>query len=75
MAVHRRRRGGTPPPFQTEVTIVGKHEIYPRENLIGPLLVHKVLGPRPPPPPFVILPMGCQPSIFNYFGSGGMRKP
>ena len=57
MAVHRSRRGGTPPwtplppPPQTKVTIVGKKEIYKRENLIGPFSVHKLLGPRPPLPP------------------------
>ena len=38
----------TPPP-QTKVTIVGKNEIYNREKLSGPFLVHRVLGPRPPP--------------------------
>ena len=36
----------TPPP-QTKVTIVGKKEIYERENL----LVQALLGPRPPSPP------------------------
>ena len=40
-----------PPRPPTKVTIVGKHEIYMRKNLIGPFLVHKLLGPRPPPPP------------------------
>ena len=38
----------TPP--QTKVTIVGKNEIYNRENLVRPFLVHQVLGPKPPPP-------------------------
>ena len=38
-----------PPPPQTKVTIVRKNEIYNRENLF---LVHKLLGPRPPPPLF-----------------------
>ena len=38
--------GGVPPPPQTKVTIVGKNEIYIRENLMGPFLV-----PDPPPPP------------------------
>ena len=51
MAVHHRRRGGAPlnplPP-QTKVTIVGKNEIYNWENLVGPFLVRKLLGPRPP---------------------------
>ena len=39
-----------PPPPQTEVTIVGNSEIYDWENLIGLLLVHTLLGPKPPPP-------------------------
>ena len=39
-----------PPPPQTKVTIVGQNEIYRWENLVGPFLVHKLLGPRPPPP-------------------------
>ena len=43
-------QGGPPPPLQTKVTIVGKNEIYNRENLVGPFLVHKRLGPRSPPP-------------------------
>ena len=46
--------GGSPktpsPPPQTKVTIVGKNEIYNRENLVRPFLVHQVLGPKPPPP-------------------------
>ena len=47
--------GGSPPPppgppAQTKVTIAGKNEICNRENLIGPFLVRKLLGPRPPPP-------------------------
>ena len=40
--------GGAPP--QTNVTIVGNNEIYNRENLNGPFLVHKHVRPRPPPP-------------------------
>ena len=54
MAVHRRRKGVyPPPPIQTKVTIVGKNEIYDRENLIGPSFVHKLFGTRPTPsPPF-----------------------
>ena len=39
------------PPPQTKVTIAGKNEIYNRENLVRPFLVHQVLGPKPPPPP------------------------
>ena len=53
MAVHHRRRGVNPsldpPPPQTKATIVGKNEIYNRENLIGPFLVQQLLGLRPPP--------------------------
>ena len=53
MAVHRRR---TPPPPrprppQTKVTIAGTNEIYRWEDLVGPFLVHKLLGPKPPAPP------------------------
>ena len=40
-----------PPSPQTKVTIVGKNEIYNREHLIGPFLVHKLSSPSPPPPP------------------------
>ena len=32
------------------MTIVGKHEIYRWESLIGPFVVHKILGPHPPLP-------------------------
>ena len=39
------------PSAQTKVTIVGKNEIYKRENLVRLFLVHKLLGPKPPPPP------------------------
>ena len=42
------RQGGYPPP--TKVTIVGQNDIYKRENLVGPFLGHKLLGPRPPLP-------------------------
>ena len=45
MAVCHRRRGGS--PLQT---IVGKKTKW--ENLVGPFLAHKILGLRPPPPPF-----------------------
>ena len=37
-------------PPQTQVTIVGKSEIYNRENLVGPFLVHKLFFAPPPPP-------------------------
>ena len=47
--------GGIPPsldpPPPTKVTVVGKNEIYNRQNLVGPFLVHKFLGPDPPPIP------------------------
>ena len=39
------------PPLQTKVTIVGKHEIYDWDNLVGPLLGHKLLRSSPPHPP------------------------
>ena len=38
-----------PPAPQTKVTIVGKKEICNGEDLVGPFLVHILLGPRPPP--------------------------
>ena len=59
--IKNQRGGGDPspktpsPPPQTKVTIVGKNEIYNRENLVRPFLVHQVLGPKPPPP----LPPPC----------------
>ena len=36
-----------PPPLQTKVTIVGKNEMYHKENLIAPYL----FGSQTPPPP------------------------
>ena len=39
-----------PPPQQTEGTIAGQNEVYNREDLAGPLLVHTLLGLPPPPP-------------------------
>ena len=66
MAVHRRRRGVTlpwTPPFQTKGAIVGKNETYKRENLIGPFLVYKLFGPRPPPtphPPPLLILLSCR---------------
>ena len=52
--IKNQRGGGSPktpsPPPQTKVTIVGKNEIYKRENLVRPFLVHQVLGPKPPAP-------------------------
>ena len=50
-AKSKQPRANPPAPPETKVTIVGKDEIYQRENLVGPLLVHNVLVPRPPPPP------------------------
>ena len=44
------RRSPPPPPNQSD--FVGKNEICNRENLIGPFLVHKILGPRSPTPRF-----------------------
>ena len=41
---------GVPPPPQTKVT-VGNNGVYHWENLIWSFLVHKLLGPRPPPLP------------------------
>ena len=38
------------PPPQTKVTTVGKNEIYNKENMVRPFLVHQVLGPKTPPP-------------------------
>ena len=48
-ADYRRRSLGTPPPL-TKVTIVGTSKLCNRERLIRPFLVHRRLGPRPPPP-------------------------
>ena len=51
--------GGSPktpcPPPQTKGTIVGKNEIYTRENLVRPFLVHQVWiqNPLPPSPPLL----------------------
>ena len=42
-----------PPPLQTKLAIVGRNEIYHRENLVGPFLVHKKFWVADaPPPPF-----------------------
>ena len=38
--------------------LMGKNEIYNRENLLGPFLVHKLLGPRAPLHSNTFLPMG-----------------
>ena len=48
-------KGGGPfpktpsPPPQTKGTIVGHNEIYNRESVIVPFLVHKLMGPPPLP--------------------------
>ena len=49
---HRR---SLPTPPQTKVTMLGKSEIYHWKNLSGPILVHQLLGPRPPTPSLLIL--------------------
>ena len=46
----------TPPP-KTKGAIVGQNEIHQREILVGPFIVHTLLGPSPPPP-------------FSYVGGG-----
>ena len=40
-----------PPPLQTKVTIVGKNEIYKRENLMAPFWYTNFWVPDPPSPP------------------------
>ena len=47
----------SPPPPKTKGTIVGENEIHRWENLVGPFSVHKVLGPRTPPPPSPLPPL------------------
>ena len=42
---------GPAPRLQTKMTIVGNNEIYNWENLSGPFMVYKLLGPGPPLPP------------------------
>ena len=37
-------------PFPDQSDHRGKNEVYHWENLVGPFLVHKILGPRPPLP-------------------------
>ena len=44
----------TPPPLDQSDHRRGKKRNFIRENLIGPFLVHKLLGSRPPPPPLII---------------------
>ena len=50
--IKNQRGGGSPktPSPPTKLTIVGKREICNRGNLVGPFLVHKLLGPKPGPP-------------------------
>ena len=49
------------------MTIVGKNEIYNGENVVGPFLIHTLLGPRQPPPPS-LTPLPCPewPGMFRY---------
>ena len=47
-----------PPPPRTEVTIVGKNEVYNGENLVVPFLVLNFLDPKTAPPPLLIPPAG-----------------
>ena len=49
----------------TKVITVGKNELYNRDNLVGPFLVHKLLGPRPPPSPILILPYAPPPLLIR----------
>ena len=57
------------------MTIEGKNEIYNRENLVRPFLVHQVLGPKPPPP----FPPPAQKKPWSHLslvtrgGGGGLR--
>ena len=39
-----------PPPPPERRTVLGKDEVHRWENLVGPSLVHTLLGPSPPPP-------------------------
>ena len=60
--------GGVPPP-KTQVTIVGK--IYHWENLVGPFLLHRFLGPPPSTPPSnTSLPLPPSPLPFSSQTSG-----
>ena len=42
--------GGSPPSNASLNPAPAWREIYNRENVVGPFLVHQVLGPKPPPP-------------------------
>ena len=73
-----------PPPGATpqiKVTIVGENKTYGWENLIGPFLVHKLLGPRTPPPHQPLLIQATSgPYIFGsghfgYIAQGSMDLP
>ena len=72
--VDNRRRSPPPPlwtpPLQTKVTVVGKDQICNRDNLIGPVLVHKALGSQIPPPP---LPPPSSFLLMSAWGSGHFR--
>ena len=60
MAVHYRRRGGTPPPLQTKVKQweETRNEIYKREHLVGSFLDPNCVAQTPPSPlpPFQYFP-------------------
>ena len=43
MAVHH-ARSPPPPSPRTKVTTAGKNEVHDRDNLAGPVSVHKLLG-------------------------------
>ena len=64
--------GGELPPLDPhlrfKVTIAGKNEIYNRDHLARPFLVHKLLGPPPPPRPTTkALCQPPPPAPFQYF--------
>ena len=67
-ADNRRRRPPPPPwtpsfPLQTKVTVVAKNQICNRDNLIGPVLVHKLLGPSSPSNTSLAVPAALQGGI------------
>ena len=75
MAVHHRRTGAPPlppgpppPPLQTKVTIVGKNEIYNRENLVG-YTNFWVPDPHPFPP---LLIFRCPPPPLTHTDTPGI---
>ena len=48
-----------PSPPLTQIFIMGENEIYWRTNLFRSFLVHKLLGPRPPPPQHPLQAQAC----------------